>query len=94
MEQGRKELPGRLGQPPAARLQRGLHRPALRTHGPGFRAADWVATADGQALLRNNRPLLAYIAGKPAQFTSKDHNSRPGETVAKQLIVLNNSREP
>ena len=38
-------------------------------------------------------PLLAYIAGKPAAFTSKDHNFPPGETVEKQLIVINNSRD-
>ena len=43
--------------------------------------------------LRNNLPLLAYIGGKPAAFTSKDHNFFPGETVEKQLIVINNSRE-
>jgi len=42
--------------------------------------------------LRNNRPLLAYIAGKPAAFTSKDHNFLAGETVDKQAIVVNNSR--
>ena len=34
------------------------------------------------ALLRNNMPLLAYIGGKPAAFTSKDHNFLPGQTVA------------
>ena len=37
-------------------------------------------------------PLLAYIAGKPAAFTSKDHNFYPGETAEKQLILVNNSR--
>ncbi|MGA2259215.1 MAG: hypothetical protein ABSG53_31465, partial [Thermoguttaceae bacterium] len=58
-----------------------------------FQLSDWIPTADGQAILRNNRPLLAYIAGKPATFTSKDHNFCPGETVEKQLIVINNSRE-
>ena len=31
--------------------------------------------------------------GKPAAFTSKDHNFYPGETVEKQIIVINNSRE-
>ena len=25
---------------------------------------DWVPTAAGQAVIRNNRPLLAYIGGK------------------------------
>jgi len=54
---------------------------------------DWIPTAAAQALFRNNRPLLAYLAGKPEAFTSKDHNFRPGETVEKQLIVINNSRE-
>jgi hypothetical protein len=55
--------------------------------------SDWVPTAAAQALLRNNRPLLAYVGGKPGHFTSKDHNFRPGETVEKQLIVINNSRQ-
>jgi hypothetical protein len=58
-----------------------------------FEASDWIPTAAGEALLRNNQPLLAYIGGKPGAFTSKDHNFRPGETVEKQLIVINNSRE-
>jgi hypothetical protein len=56
-------------------------------------ATDWVPTVAAQALMRNNRPLLAYIGGKPGAFTSKGHNFRPGETVSKQLIVTNNSRE-
>ncbi len=58
-----------------------------------FDRSDWVATPAAQSLLRNNRPLLAYIAGKPAAFTGKDHNFLPGETVEKQLILINNSRE-
>ena len=31
-----------------------------------FQFSDWIPTADGQAIMRNNQPLLAYIAGKPA----------------------------
>jgi hypothetical protein len=58
-----------------------------------YERADWIPTAAAQALIRNNRPLLAYIGGKPARFTSKDHNFFPGETVEKQAIVINNSRE-
>jgi hypothetical protein len=54
---------------------------------------DWVATPAAQALVRNNQPHLAYLAGGPAGFTSQDHNYLAGETVAKQLIVLNNGRE-
>ncbi len=58
-----------------------------------FEHSDWIPTVAAQALIRNNKPLLAYIGGKPAAFTSKDHNFLPGETVEKQLIVINNSRE-
>jgi beta-galactosidase/beta-glucuronidase len=59
-----------------------------------FERDDWAPTASAQALLRNNRPLLAYIGGKAEHFTSKDHHFYPGETVEKQLILINNSREP
>jgi hypothetical protein len=59
-----------------------------------YERSDWLPTAAAQALLRNNRPLLAYVAGKPDHFTSKDHNFRSGEMVEKQLIVINDSREP
>ncbi len=58
-----------------------------------FERSDWIPTTDGQAILRNNMPLLATIAGKPAAFTSKDHLFTPGESFEKQLIVINNSRE-
>jgi hypothetical protein len=57
-----------------------------------FRPSAAEATLAAQALYRNNMPLLAYLAGKPAAFTSKDHNFLPGEVVEKQLIVINNSR--
>jgi hypothetical protein len=58
-----------------------------------YEISDWVVTKAGKALLRNNQPLLAFIGGKPARFTSKDHNFYAGETVEKQIIIINNSRE-
>jgi beta-galactosidase len=58
-----------------------------------FEASDWLPTRAAEALIRNNKPLLVYIAGKKESVTSRDHNFYPGETVEKQLIVLNNSRE-
>ena len=57
-----------------------------------YERSDWVATPTAQSLLRNNMPLLGWIAGKPEHFTAKDHIFYPGETVEKQLIVINNSR--
>jgi hypothetical protein len=58
-----------------------------------FERSDWTPTVAAKALLRNNMPLLAYLGGKPARFTSKDHNFHPGDTVEKQIVVINNSRE-
>ena len=59
-----------------------------------YERADWVPTGAGSAILRNNLPLLAYIAGKAGSFTGKDHNFTAGQTVEKQLVVINNSRQP
>ncbi len=67
---------------------------AFRTWGVSSNTPDmFKGPLATKALRRNNMGLLAYIGGKPGAFTSKDHNFLPGETVAKQLIVINNSRE-
>jgi hypothetical protein len=57
-----------------------------------YERSDWVASPTAKSLFRNNMPLLGWIAGKPEHFTTKDHIFFPGETVEKQLIVINNSR--
>ena len=57
-----------------------------------YERSNWVASATANSLYRNNMPLLGWIAGKPEHFTTKDHIFYPGETVEKQLIVINNSR--
>lgn len=56
--------------------------------------SDWIESSAAKVVKRNNMPLLAYIAGKAGQVTSKGHNFLAGEPVEKQLIVINNSREP
>ncbi len=58
-----------------------------------FHWEDLIPTPAGQALLRNNGPLHAYVAGEPEAFTSKAHNFYPGDTVRKQLVIINNSRQ-
>ncbi|MBM3213458.1 hypothetical protein FJZ36_00855 [Candidatus Poribacteria bacterium] len=60
----------------------------------GFERSDWIPTSAGRAFLRNNGPLLAYIAGKPGAFTEKSHVFAPGEAVEKQIVVINDSRLP
>ncbi len=92
VNKGRKALPVDW-----ERLQRPGFSPDYLEEQPedrvlAFDRADWIPTAVAQAIIRNNQPLLAYIGGKPARFTSKDHNFLPGETVEKQLILINNSR--
>jgi len=57
-----------------------------------YQASDWVATPTATSLLRNNLPLLGWIAGRPERFTSEDHVFYPGERIEKQLVVINNSR--
>jgi len=57
-----------------------------------YQRSDWVALPTAQSLLRNNRPLLGWIAGKPEHFTTKDHIFCPGDAIEKQLVLINNSR--
>ncbi len=67
---------------------------AFRTYGLSINAPEgYGSPLSTAALVRNNGPVLAYVGGKPAAFTSKDHNFLPGQTVEKQLIIINNSRE-
>ncbi|NOY80063.1 MAG: hypothetical protein GXP31_03560 [Kiritimatiellaeota bacterium] len=54
--------------------------------------SNFEPTILGRTFLRWNRPVIAYIAGKPGEFTERSGNFRPGETVRKQLIVVNDSR--
>jgi hypothetical protein len=49
-------------------------------------------TVLGKSFLRWNLPLCAFVGGAPS-FTDKAHNFLPGETVSKQLIILNDTRE-
>ena len=44
-----------------------------------FERSDWIATPAAQALLRNNRPLLAYLGGKPADSRARTTISFPAK---------------
>jgi len=59
-----------------------------------YERTDWVPSLAAEALRRHNRPLLAYLAGKPERFTSQDHLFVAGEPFEKQIVILNNSRAP
>ena len=49
-------------------------------------------TSLGRTFLRWNMPLCAYLGGGPKRFTEKGHNFTAGETVRKQLVILNDTR--
>jgi len=53
---------------------------------------NWKPSSTGRSFLRWNMPLTAYIGGGPDHFTDKSHNFLPGETVHKQLVILNDTR--
>jgi hypothetical protein len=57
-----------------------------------FQRNDWIPTKAAEALRRNNMPLLAYIAGQPPHFSTKEHNYLAGQTVDKQVVIINDSR--
>jgi hypothetical protein len=92
IDTSRKELPVDW-----AKLQRPGYSPdflgeSFESFEMGFERADWAPTEGAKAILKNNQPLLAYIAGAPGHFTDLDHNFLPGAVLHKQLIIVNNSR--
>lgn len=50
-------------------------------------------TVLGKGFLRWNMPLCAFVAGRDGDITEKRRNYAPGETVRKQVLVINDSRE-
>jgi beta-galactosidase len=52
-------------------------------------ANGWEAPAPAQALIEVNGPTLAWIAGAPENFYEKAHSFRPGQTVKKQICLIN-----
>lgn len=64
----------------------------------GYILTDPYATYEpnltGAQLELNYRPLLAWISGKPGDFTEQSRHFRPGETVEKSLTILNDTRHP
>ncbi len=50
-------------------------------------------SALGKIVARNFADYLGFIAGREGDFSEKGHYFAPGETVSKQLQVVNDSRE-
>ncbi|MCC7493779.1 MAG: hypothetical protein IT204_15595 [Fimbriimonadaceae bacterium] len=52
----------------------------------------WEYSSWGRSLQRWNQPLVAYLAGDPNNFCERGHNVTAGETLTKQVVLLNDSR--
>lgn len=76
--------PGRLG----TYIPRIPRRLLQRFQPPG-----WQVSVAGEAQFANNGPVLAYIGGSP-EWVDKDHLFAPGQTVTKQIVILNDTRSP
>ena len=48
----------------------------------------------GEAIMNNNSSTLAWIAGASPVFTAKDHNLFVGGKLAKQVVLINDTRAP
>lgn len=89
---GREEVPA----PPRQPGQRGTYREKLRKGHLYYLQPEGTAEIRpaAHALMANNGPTLAWIAGPPEAFTAKDHNFTVGATVRKQIALLNDERLP
>jgi beta-galactosidase len=56
----------------------------------GLRAWSWQQ----DELKEVNFPTLAWIAGQPEAFTAKDHHFSAGQTFQKQIVLINDMRQP
>ena len=70
--------------------QENIRRGGDWTSGKGERA-DYPRSAVGETLARWNMDDCAFIGGDDV-FTDKRHHFRPGETVRKTLVILNDRR--
>ncbi|HEX5482577.1 MAG TPA: beta-galactosidase [Terriglobia bacterium] len=41
-----------------------------------------------------NSPTLAWIAGQPGAYTAKDHHFQSGQKFQKQIVLINDTRQP
>ncbi len=56
----------------------------------GLRTWSWMQ----DALKEINGPTLAWIAGSAGAYTAKDHHFRPGQKIDKQIVLINDTRQP
>ncbi|HRR06571.1 MAG TPA: beta galactosidase jelly roll domain-containing protein, partial [Victivallales bacterium] len=68
-----------------------FHSGAQFINDPGDES-NFIPSSLGKIFLKNNMEYLGFVGGYP-KFTDKSHNFLPGENIAKQLVIINDSRE-
>ncbi len=53
---------------------------------------NFVVSSLGRTFKRWNMPVACYIGGGPSRFVEKSHIFLPGESIQKQLVLLNDAR--
>lgn len=56
----------------------------------GLRTWSWMQ----DSLKEINGPTLAWIAGPAGDYTAKDHHFSPGQRIEKQMVLINDTRQP
>jgi len=56
----------------------------------GLRTWSWVQ----DTLKEVNGPTLAWIAGSAGEYTAKDHHFNSGQKIDKQVVLINDTRQP
>jgi beta-galactosidase len=56
----------------------------------GLRTWSWMQ----DALKEVNGPILAWIAGRAGDYTAKDHHFSAGQNIEKQIVLINDTRQP
>jgi beta-galactosidase len=59
-----------------------------------FQPEAYTIHPGGEAIINNNSSTLAWIAGASPVFTSKDRNFFAGGKLAKQVVLINDTRSP
>ena len=59
-----------------------------------FQPEAYTVHPGGEAIMKNNSSTLAWIAGASPVFTAKDHNLFVGGKLAKQVVLINDTRAP
>lgn len=75
---------------------RGIYKPRLSKDRLFYLQEEggWKKCPSSEALKESNHAALAWIAGPAQAFTEKSHSFRPGVAIEKQIVLINDERQP